>query len=69
MKVAGIAGIKQDGSISGLGIGEAGSILKKFKQGEFSGFAKVLYFDNFGRRVSRQVIAKPAKAKPAPVKK
>jgi len=72
MKVAGIAGIKQDGSIQGLGIGEAGKILKQYKEKEFVGLSKVYYFDNFGRRISKAVKpapAKPAPAKPAPAKK
>ena len=72
MKVGGIAGQKADGSIQGLGIGDSTTMLKKFKKEKFAGFAKVIFLDNFGRRISKRGSTppppKPAPAKPAPVK-
>ena len=63
MRFAGIAGIKDDGSVQGLGIGKADEILKKFKSSSFEGFAKALYFEDGGRRISKAGSSEP---KPKP---
>ena len=62
MKFAGIAGIKPDGTTQGLEVGDADKLLKDFKSSSFEGFAKAVYFEDGGRRISKA--GSPAKPKP-----
>ena len=64
MRFAGIIGFKPDGTIKGLEVGEADKLLKSFKSSSFEGFAKAVYFEDAGRKISKAGSPSKPKSKP-----
>ena len=62
--VAGVYGVKADGSVKGLGIGFGSKILEKYRSENPQEFVKIKYFDTNGRKKQRKVVKSIAKPKP-----